>query len=234
MRALVNDLQGSGGTMKRIFIFIAWLLFSAHLASAQTLDCKVIPGRTDDAAEIAKSSAVLSDDDFKAGYRVMGGGCVQAPHDGEQFRWNEMSKPEDRDYYCQLRGNSHEAVNVTAYAVACRVVPRPLGRVAHFSSNGLGGGIVTIARTSDDSPNYTTPIPFSIRVCNLEGGTPIGVYYGVGSDNVTNYKIVPYRQCFEVDKPKELMFHTTETVSIDVAGKYELFKPGTFSGATVC
>jgi hypothetical protein len=30
------------------------------------------------------------------------------------------------------------------------------------------------------------------------------------------------------------MFHTTETVSIDVAGKYELFKPGTFSGATVC
>ena len=216
----------------------AGLILWAQAAVGQGLDCKQIEGNLVSGLgnQTPPSVAALSDHDYEIGYRVTGGGCAQTPSGGEQYVRIATSMPTLRDFTCRFIADDRVGMRGRAYANACRIGPagpRPLGPVARFSSAGLGGGIVTVARIGGDAPDYTAVIPFSLRLCNLEGATPIGVYYGAGSDNVGAYKIVPFGECLEVDKPRELMFHTTETVSIDVAGKYQLFKPGTFSGATV-
>jgi hypothetical protein len=224
--------------MLRQAILVAGGIFWAHASVAQELDCKQIEGNpvSGKGNDTPLSIAALNDHDYKSGYRVTGGGCVQMPSGGEHYVRIATSLPTPHDFTCKFMGDDPEGMRGKAYAIACRVGPsgpRPLGQVARYSSAGLGGGIVTIARIGGDAPTYTAVIPFSLRICNLEGATSIGIYYGAGSDNVTNYKIVPFGKCLEVDKPRELMFHTPDTVSIDVAGKYQLFKAGTFSGATV-
>jgi hypothetical protein len=213
--------------------------FSGEIAFGQSgvagLECKLLVGPTavsGSAPNPEAATSVAPIDPIKelaGGFRITGGGCQQAK-DGP-YGALAISVPSNQNYTCRVVRNDTAQVSVTAYAVACR---SPGGTAAsrptYFTSNGLGGSIVTLMRTSNDaSSNYTVKIPHSVRLCNFEGGTTIGVYSGVyDSTSGTDYTIVPFGQCMEVDQPKELMFHTTESVTINVSGTFQLFEPGTF------
>jgi hypothetical protein len=208
---------------------IAFTAFTGP-AFAQTLDCKVIPGGEAANTGGIEATATIPDADYKAGYRATGGGCIQQPKlGGEHYTYTSKLLPADNSFTCGVIGNTSEGYRITPYVVACRVATKPAPKTTKFSSSGLGGGIVTTARLAGDWPDYKASIPYSYRICNTEGGQIIGFYHAVGSiQNAASYHEIPFGACLEIDQPKQLSFHTPYTVSVDVAGTYQIFKPGTF------
>ena len=97
------------------------------------------------------------------------------------------------------------------------VGPRPLGP-APFTNLGLGGGIVTVMREAADAPNYTTPIPVSVRLCNVQGGVPMAFITSPSSAWIN----VNMGECLILDQPHGVFFHTPTTVTVDVYGTYEI------------
>jgi hypothetical protein len=221
--------------VKFAFIAVIAVIACARSASAQTLDCKIVPGDENSNTGGVDATATISPADYQAGYRATGGGCLQHPSaTGEHYTFTSKLIPAANAFTCGVIGSSAEGYRITPYVVACRVSPRKADAANQFSSEGLGGGIVTIARLTGDWPNYTNQIPYSYRICNTKGGQTIGVYVGVQDSQASgNYHEIPFGACLEIDQPKQISFHTPYTVSVDVAGVYQIFKPGTFKTTQV-
>lgn len=207
--------------MKSYALATCALIVAQSVAQAQGLECSRISehGGAQYGA-VVEIETTIEKSGLSSDYFVTGGGCDFSG--GQGFGISIWEKPTERGYSCKaIARSSTEYVVATAYAIVCRNQQSQGGRrAAPFSNVGLGGDSVSIVRTTQKQ------IPYSVRVCYLEGEVPIDV-----DQSATVRTRLQKKQCLEVDKPERAFFRTPTSVSKEARGSYAIFQPGTFGSA---
>ncbi len=208
---------------------VAIALLASSEAFAQAVECQsfnapqdkgVYGGANEVIATRSNVSPAMGDD-----FVIAGGRCAYTVYNGQgvsspQFPFNiYWERPIDNGsgFSCKAGSDGLNIyVTTTATLFACRVA-QPYAdpkRMASFSTYGLGGDAVAIAKAVDGA------VPYSIRVCNRTPKQDISVDLGASVRKLTT------GQCLEIDKPPQAFVRAV--MQVTTKGVYALFKPGTF------